>query len=225
MKRSWWIDGRRAALALTLAALVAACSINTVTGPTTATGGNATNNQPGGGNGASPSPGSGGDLPVGAYVRQGLYGQACPNGTTPPSNGLRTVLLNCTGFLTATPKYQDGSDIPAAVHGPTIAWAITLGQSVVILLTPPEPFNRDVKCNSAGPFALSATVKNVTGSADYSCATSAPQGLRGLGAGMSQSTLGDRVYFWYETDENGLPLATAALKADAIKRDRFPQVE
>lgn len=181
------------------------CSINTVTGPTTATGGNNNNGGPST-PGASPSPGTGGDLPPGSFVRVGLFGQSCPSGTTPPNNGTRTIGPGCTGFITATPKDAQGNDIPAAVHGSSIAWVVEFGQGIVNLIAPPEPFNRDARCTGPGDFGLKATVKNVSGATTFTCAA---------GAGTRAATLDSphRVYFWSDD-------ATEEQKAAAIERDR-----
>lgn len=201
------------ALLLCVALGVYACT-TIATGPTTATGGNSTQSQ-GGGNGASPSPGTGGDLPAGSFVRIGLFGQSCPSGTTPPPNGTRQILPNCTGFITATPKDSTGNDLPAAVHGPTCAWSVTAGQSVVNLTAPSEPFNRDARCLGVGPFALQAQVKNVTGSADFSCEAA---------AGAHSALVRERIYFWDEellwlsAMHNGM--APEDLRAAVIERDQ-----
>ena len=125
------------------------------------------------GPGASPSPGAGGELPPGSFIRIGLFGQSCPSGVTPPANGSRQIKLGCTGSITATPKDASGADLPAAVHGPSIAWSVPSGSGVVSVLADSEPFNRSVKCLGLGVFSLAATVKGVTGSADFECVTSA----------------------------------------------------
>lgn len=203
---------------VTCAALLAlgflwSCSVNVATGPTTATGGSGGAVNGGGNPSATPSPGAGGELPAGSFVRLGLFGQSCPQGTTAPPNGLRQILLPCTGFMTATTKDSAGNDIPAAVHGPNITWSITFGQNVVNLITPPEPFNRDARCNTAGGFGLSAQVKNISGTAEFECVARASGSATGAVWSLGESR-GTRVYFWNEQ------LATEELKAEAIARDQ-----
>ncbi len=151
------------------AALLYACT-NVVSTGTGGTGGSILG--PNGGPSATPSPGGTGALPAGAFVRVGFFGISCPQGTTPPANGLRELPLPCRGFLTATPKYQDGSDIPASVHGPNCAWEVTTGASFVNLQTTGEAFNRDATCSAVGPWALKATVLNVSGEAGFACVSS-----------------------------------------------------
>jgi hypothetical protein len=143
-------------------------------------------NQGGSNPGSSPSPGAGGDLPAGSFIRIGMFGQSCPSGVTVPNNGSRQIKIGCTGQITATPKAADGSDLPASVHGPTIAWSVPAGSGVVNVLADSEPFNRSVKCLGAGVFTLAATVKGVTGSADFECisAGSSSEGARALGDGL-----------------------------------------
>lgn len=144
----------------------------------------ATNNQ-GGNPGSSPSPGQGGDLPAGSWVRIGMFGQSCPSGVTVPSNGTRQIKLGCTASITATPKDQAGNDLPAAVHGTVIAWSVPAGSGVVNVTADSEPFNRTVRCLGTGTFTLAATVKGVTGSADFECvASSSSEGARVLGDGL-----------------------------------------
>jgi len=130
---------------------------------------NTNNNGQPGGPGASPSPGAGGELPPGSFVRIGLFGQSCPAGVTAPQNGTRQIKLGCTGSITATPKDSTGADLPATIHGSVIAWSVPSGSGVVAVQADSEPFNRTVRCLGTGVFTLAATVKNVTGSADFEC--------------------------------------------------------
>jgi hypothetical protein len=160
-------------LALLLVVAVALVGCQPATGPTIINTNTATNNQQGGGANAPPAPGQGGELPAGSTVRVGMYGQSCPSGVTSPSNGSRQIKPGCTAFITATPKASDGTDLPSSVHGPTIAWSVPAGSGVVNVLADSEPFNRTAKCIGVGVFTLSATVKGVTGSADFECLASA----------------------------------------------------
>ena len=117
----------------------------------------------------SPSPGGSGELPPGSFIRVGMFGQTCPSGVTVPSNASRQVKPNCTASITATPKDGQGNDLPAAVHGPNIAWSIPSGSGVVNCLADSEPFNRTCRCIGLGQFTLQATVKDLTGFADFEC--------------------------------------------------------
>ncbi len=162
------------------------------------------NNSGGGGNGASPSPGTGGDLPAGSTVRVGLFGQSCPAGTTAPSNGSRSIIKGCVGFMTATPKDPNGTDIPAAIHGPSCAWR----SDGSIDLSPAEnAFNQDARCPDVGSSTVTATVKNVVGNVGIEC-------LLGTGA----RTFGPPVFFWYEGDDLPAAPRLAEMRRDAIVR-------
>lgn len=163
----------------------------------------------------SPSPGGGGSLPAGSRVAIFLFGQSCPANTTIPSNGAGVLLTSCVGFFTATPKGPDGTDLPAAVHGPNCAWQAS---GTITLTSTAEPFNRDGRCSGVGPSTLQATVKDVTGTRDFRCQTTAA-GL--TGGDVSIQTIGKRLYVWDEDFLSTLaPAKAARLKADAIERDQ-----
>lgn len=211
-------------LLLVVVSLTLYACTNITTGSTTATGGNSSQSQGGGGPQASPSPGQGGDLPPGSFVRVGLFGQSCPSGTTAPSNGTRQILPGCVGFVTATPKDAQSNDLPAAVHGPNCTWSVPFGSGVVNVSAPSEPFNRDVRCSGVGPFGLQAQVKNVTGSADFSCEAGASRSSAEIAAFgllsreqlaaagiVDVTTVGDRTVYWTE-------IATPQLRARAVDR-------
>jgi hypothetical protein len=95
----------------------------------------------------------------------GFFGFDCPKGVTEPRHNDRNLPVGCRGFVTATPKYADGSDVPFSVHGPGIAWSLPAGSGTVSVLSPifPNDFNRDLFANSVGGFKLCATVQGVTG--------------------------------------------------------------
>lgn len=190
---------------LLLLVVATAC---TPTSPTTINNTNTATNTSNGGNTASPSPGVGsGTLPPGSRVAIFMFGQSCPAGATPPSNGSGILLLQCVGFLTATPKDANGNDLDPAVHGPNCAWQ---SSGTINLTSTAEPFNRDGRCSGAGPSTIQATVKDVTGTRDFRCQATAA----GLVGDVSVQSVGSRVYFWDDT------IATASMKADAIKRDQ-----
>lgn len=113
-------------------------------------------------------PPSGGGSGAFAYVRVGFFGFDCPNGVAKPRNNERKLPVGCRGFVTATPKYQDGSDVPFDVHGPGIRWSLPSGSGVVSVLNPifPNDFNRDLQGRSPGRFSFCATVQGVTGCLD-----------------------------------------------------------
>jgi hypothetical protein len=98
-----------------------------------------------------------------------MFGETCGAGVTPPSNGSRQIKAGCVASITATPKDSAGVDLPAAVHGPTIAWSVPAGSGTVNCLADSEPFNRTCRCVGLGVFTLQATVKNLTGTADFEC--------------------------------------------------------
>lgn len=126
------------------------------------------NNGPSTTPGASPSPGPTGSLPEGARIRVGVYGQSCPPGVTPPNNSQGQIKVGCTAFITASPKFADGTDIPSTVHGSVITWAYLSGNGSTADCRgdPANDFNRICVGRSPGPLVLQATVKNVTGVAE-----------------------------------------------------------
>jgi hypothetical protein len=97
-------------------------------------------------------------------VRVAFYGIRCLDGQTKPNNGLGLLPIDCIGFVTATPKNRENRDVPAAVHGPTIAWILKEGaEHVRVDEEPNQDFNKNVTARSKGHFTLCATVKGVEG--------------------------------------------------------------
>ncbi|HKQ02663.1 MAG TPA: hypothetical protein VJ735_20260 [Actinomycetes bacterium] len=110
-----------------------------------------------GGPGATPSPGApGATCGTVATVRVGFFGIGCPSGVA-PRNGEGVLPMGCMGFETATPKNAQGTDVPASVHGPLIAWAAPTGSERVRLVAVEEPFNQNVVPVSVGDVVVSAT--------------------------------------------------------------------
>jgi hypothetical protein len=99
-----------------------------------------------------------------ASIRVAFYGFRCLDGRTPPNNSLGLLPRECTGFVTATPKNRENKDVPAAVHGPTIAWILKEGSDHVIVHDEPNQlFNKTLAGVSKGHFTLCAVVKGVEG--------------------------------------------------------------
>jgi len=98
-------------------------------------------------------------------IRVGFFGFKCTDGQIVPHNGWGQLPKGCTGYLTATPKKKDGSDVPPKDHGPDIAWSLRAGQGIVDVLPPtfPNDFNKDLLGLKQGEFSLCATVKGVEG--------------------------------------------------------------
>jgi hypothetical protein len=96
-------------------------------------------------------------------VRVNPFGYGCSGGDE-PANSSGVLPLNCTARVTATPKGPGGIDVPDTIHGPNITWFIKSGAShIMVLDDPTQPFNKNVRGLSVGPFELAATVCNVTG--------------------------------------------------------------
>lgn len=92
-------------------------------------------------------------------VRVGFYGIRCEGERKPPRNGEGLLPLGCTGYVTATPKRADDSDVDARVHGSEIDWqVISLGGRIVVSNYSEVPFNKVVKAYSWGDTKLCATV-------------------------------------------------------------------
>ena len=99
-----------------------------------------------------------------ASVRVAFYGVVCTNGQQAPNNTARKLPVGCTGYVTATPKQADGTDVRAEDHGPDITWELLQGElQVRVIDDERQPFNKQVKGRRPGDFSLCATVKTVRG--------------------------------------------------------------
>ena len=100
-----------------------------------------------------------------SYVRVGFFGINCGRGNPVPRNGERLLPRGCRGYVTATPKKANGSDVPLSVHGPDIEWFVLVGEEMIDVQQPtfPSDFNKDVVGVRTGAFGLCATVREVTG--------------------------------------------------------------
>jgi hypothetical protein len=98
-------------------------------------------------------------------VRVGFFGINCGKGNPVPRNGAGVLPRGCKGYVTATPKNQDNSDVPARIHGPDIEWFVLDGEDKIDVRPPTfeSDFNKDVVAVRPGSFALCATVKGTTG--------------------------------------------------------------
>jgi len=96
-------------------------------------------------------------------IRVAFYGIRCLNGRTAPNNALGLLPLDCTGFVTATPKNRDNRDVPLAVHGPTVGWSLKEGSAQVRVHDDDQVFNKTLVGLSKGHFTLCAVVKGVEG--------------------------------------------------------------
>lgn len=97
-------------------------------------------------------------------VRVAFYAIQCEDGRTPPRNGEGLLPSDCTGFVTATPKKADDSDVDKRIHGPEIVWELEQsGNQVVIEDFPNVTFNKFVRGRDLGPFRLCATVQTHKG--------------------------------------------------------------
>lgn len=104
-------------------------------------------------------------------VRVNPFGEKwdCPAGVVKPPNNAGVLPLGCTAPVTATPKgdpaqFPPNGDVPAEIHGPSIAWALTSGSDHIrVTDDPTQPFNKNVTALSVGEFRLEATVCGVTG--------------------------------------------------------------
>lgn len=125
-----------------------------------------------GGTGSGPTgpsgPNQGGSLPPNSRAAIFMYGTLrCPSGVTPTQNGSRQIKLGCTTSWTCTPKDSQGNDLPAAVHGSAPAFfGVSAGADNVTVSHPAEPFNLEIYGKALGPFTVTCTVKDVTGTVD-----------------------------------------------------------
>jgi len=98
-------------------------------------------------------------------IRVAFFGFKCTDGQIVPHNGWGQLPRGCTGYLTATPKKKDNTDVPQKEHGPDISWRLRAGDGIVQVLPPtfPNDFNKDLLGLKQGEFSLCATVKGVEG--------------------------------------------------------------
>jgi hypothetical protein len=98
-------------------------------------------------------------------IRVGFFGFKCDDGQIVPHNGWGQLPKGCTGYLTATPKKKDNTDVPQKEHGSVISWRLRAGDGIVQVLPPtfPNDFNKDLLGVKQGEFSLCATVKGVEG--------------------------------------------------------------
>lgn len=97
-------------------------------------------------------------------VRVGFYGIRCPGDREPPRNGQGLLPVDCTGYVTATPKKKDDTDVDPRVHGPEIEWKlVSLGGRAIVSSYSDIPFNKVVRGYSPGDVRLCATVQNHEG--------------------------------------------------------------
>ena len=115
---------------------------------------------------ATPTPAALGPGSI-AYIRVGFYGVECYNGQTAPNNGAKKLPVGCFGYVTATPKQSNGSDVDSEEHGPDIAWELVQGErQIKVMEVPSQKFNKVLKGRTPGAFSLCATVRTVTGCLD-----------------------------------------------------------
>jgi hypothetical protein len=97
-----------------------------------------------------------------AYVRTAFFSFECNAGVVAPSPLEGKLPLGCDGFVTATPKLQNGTSVPASIHGTEIAWELRDGHDVVRVEPDPRfsnPFNKILRPTGlVGGFVLCATV-------------------------------------------------------------------
>jgi hypothetical protein len=98
-------------------------------------------------------------------VRVGFFGINCGRGVPTPRNGEGILPKGCRGYVTATPKNQDNTDVPPRVHGPDIEWFVLDGDDKIEVQDPTfaSDFNKDIVAMKQGNFAVCATVKGTTG--------------------------------------------------------------
>jgi hypothetical protein len=97
-------------------------------------------------------------------VRVAFYAIQCEDGRTPPRNGEGILPTDCSGYVTATPKKADDTDVHKAIHGPDIVWELEqTGNQVTIEEFPNVAFNRVLRGRDTGTFRLCATVQTHRG--------------------------------------------------------------
>jgi hypothetical protein len=100
------------------------------------------------------------------HVRVAFYGFRCQDGVQAPRNGSGELPVGCVGYVTATPKKADNTDVDSRIHGPDIEWNHRSGHEQ-IEVAPDDAtfsaFNKLLVPVEAGDFVLCATVRGVEG--------------------------------------------------------------
>ena len=97
-------------------------------------------------------------------VRVGFYGIQCPPGVRKPPNSSGRLPVGCLGHVTATPKDRFFADVDARIHGPYITWELEQRRGFVSMRDDENtPFNKALRAQGTGSFALCATVQGHRG--------------------------------------------------------------
>jgi hypothetical protein len=97
-------------------------------------------------------------------VRVAFYSIECEDGRTSPRNSEGVLPADCTGFVTATPKKKDDTDVDKRIHGPEITWTLEQAdEQVTVEEFPKVPFNKVLRGRDLGAFKLCATVQTRQG--------------------------------------------------------------
>jgi hypothetical protein len=100
-------------------------------------------------------------------VRVGFYRITCPAGVTKPPNSSGRLPEGCLGLVTATPKDRFFADVDARAHGPYITWELEQRRGFVAMRDDDDsPFNKILRAQGTGNFALCATVQGHKGCLD-----------------------------------------------------------
>jgi hypothetical protein len=98
-------------------------------------------------------------------VRVAFYAIECDDEErTAPRNGEGLLPVDCTGFVTATPKGKDDVDVDRRIHGPEITWHLEqAGEYTSVEDFAKVAFNKLLRGRDPGEFRLCATVQTRTG--------------------------------------------------------------
>jgi hypothetical protein len=98
-------------------------------------------------------------------VRVAFYSIECEeDGQTLPRNSEGLLPADCTGFVTATPKKKDDTDVDKRIHGPEITWTLEQAdEQVTVEDYPNVAFNKVLRGRDLGAFKLCATVQTRQG--------------------------------------------------------------
>ena len=97
-------------------------------------------------------------------VRVGFYGIQCPAGVQKPPNSSGRLPVGCLGLVTATPKDESFADVDARLHGPYITWELEQRRGFVAMRDDANtPFNKALRAQGPGHFALCATIQGHRG--------------------------------------------------------------
>jgi hypothetical protein len=103
-------------------------------------------------------------------IRVHFFSVRCFDDRVAPDNAERILPLGCRGFVSATPKKKDNTDVPPHIHGSEVVWEMLHGEDERLVRVSEyagQPFNKILDPVNVGNFTMCATVKGIRGCASF----------------------------------------------------------